>query len=253
MKTNNETTNLFKFEEDNTVPSTSRQIELTPELNRVAHQRAIELVKIVSAKDRPELHSKAQKMTEGNVTDCMNLINEVFDDETMKQDAYFLNVAGNDILDRLLESRRSDRSKTKAKGLTKNMSILLNYIAATYAEMMIRLVSGKSYKAPSDNEILVDEQDKDAITRKIKSLQSKKSRLSKIAQYDATARIELDQVNADIERLNALRGTAHVTTKQIIQDTDIDTLRKVLDMLDVNGMSPEQQVAYNMIKDKIAK
>ena len=250
---NNDLTQLFKFEEESAAKSANRQIEYTAQLNAVSHQRALDLLKIASQKDRTDLHPKAQKIMDGNVQDCMNLINEIYDDSKLASDAEFMKDAEDDVLDRLLESRRSDRSKTKAKGLNKNMTILVNYVAATYAEMLVRKVSGKQYNATVSNGIEVDENDKEAIGRKIKSLQSKKSRLSKVAQYDPEAKAELDQVVADIARLNELRGVAQVSTKQIIKDADIDTLRNVLGKLEGTELTPEQQEAYDLIKNIIAQ
>jgi Mg/Co/Ni transporter MgtE len=100
-----------------------------------------------------------------------------------------------------------------------------------YAELMIRDVTGKPYTGSTSSLSLdVDDlkEDRDKLDRKIKSLQSKKSRLTKIAQYDAEAAKELEQVVADIDRLNQFRGVSKTSAKVIVKDAGLDNVRAAL-------------------------
>ena len=85
----------------------------------------------------------------------------------------------------------------------------------------------------------------------MKSLQSKKSRLGKIAQYDADAKKELEETEAEIARLNALRPSVRVTTKTIIKDLGIDQLREVLKNIDPKSLPEDEQAKLLELMKKI--
>jgi hypothetical protein len=222
--------NPFVFEAEPSTESKSRQLELTPELVAKANTRAQELM--LSVTKQPELHELANRMVdEGNVNDLLELISIIYPSETIKSDAQFMVGADSKELDRMLESRRSDRSKSKKAGLRQSANNTKTYIASMYAELMIRDVTGKPYTGSTSSLSLdVDDlkEDRDKLDRKIKSLQSKKSRLTKIAQYDAEAAKELEQVVADIDRLNQFRGVSKTSAKVIVKDAGLDNVRAAL-------------------------
>lgn len=143
----------------------------------------------------------------------------------MIADSTFLADCTEEEFSKLLESRRSDRSKKLKAGATINVTNCSAYIGAMYAEMLIRIAWNKPYAAGS-NETMVDESDITSIQKKIKSLQSKKCRLKKTAEFVADDRIELEAVEAEIARLSEFRPT--ITTKQVIKSVDTETIREAL-------------------------
>lgn len=228
----------------NATTSESRKLDFTPVLINTANTRATELMSIVAKK--PELHILANKAIDnGEPQDLINLINAVFNDEKIREDAKILEGCDDNQLGRLLESRRSDRSKAKAKGPRSSVQVCRTYIATMYAELMIRSFWHKPYTGQLGSTMIdIDALagDQDAISRKVKSLQSKKSRLTKLAGYDAEAKAELKEVIDEIARLNELRPTVRTTSKVVVKDLSVDQLREVLHGIDPKLLPEEEQV-----------
>lgn len=244
--------NPFAFESNATTASQARRLELTPALIERSASRASEVIRTASA--NTELHSLANTMLEGNPQDLINLIKAVHNDETIKSDAQILAGADEDQLDRLLESRRSDRSKAKAKNIRKDMAACRTYIGSMYAELMIREITGNPYSGASIgaeydiNELAAD---KAALDRKIKSLQTKKCRLAKTAPYVPADQKALDEVEAEIDRLNALKPNARISAKTVVAAHNIDELRKTLSAIDTTGMSEDDAAKLIALMEKL--
>lgn len=230
----------------------TRKLDLTPALLSTSNARAVELRRTVS--EKPELYAQANKMMDGQVQDLIDLIETVFGSDKIQADAQVLAGAAEDQLSRLLESRRSDRSKAKSKGISTNNAACMTYISAMYAELMVRSAWNKPYQgstgsSQTDLEALKD--DREAITRKIKSLQSKKSRLSKVAKFDAEAQAELDAVEADILKLNQFRGTT-VTAKTVVKSTDVDAMREALELVRAETSDEEKLKQIDAVLARLA-
>lgn len=230
------TTNPFEMltAQPNDVATATRRLNHTVELNSRAAERATEAIKRASA--NPELHELANKMMAGDPADLLDLFEKTGIIANVEADAAVLDGADEDELKRLLESRRSDRSKCKKKGIGSSMLNCRNYVAAMYAELMVRQAMGKPYTgARGGAELNLDALagDQDAIVRKVKSLQSKKCRVKKLAEAGvAGASDELAEVEAEIERLNALRPMARVTTKSAVKSIKVDELREALSKIE---------------------
>ena len=242
-------TNPFEFEAvgNNSNPDTRKLIH-TEQLKNISNARAIELINAI--KSNPELHEPVkQMMADGDVAILLDIIGKTFSDEQFVEDSKFMIGASDDVLDRMLESRRSDRSKARAKGLKSDMNILVNWISSMYSELLIRTITGKAYNATQTTTDF-DSSDAEAIKRRIKSLQSKKSRLNQLAQYNPDAKIEFEAVETEIARLNALRGTTSVTGKTALKNASAEEIRQALALVDVNSLSDEQQ---KIMADLMAK
>lgn len=253
MKDNKTTNNPFQFEQSNTTSTESRRLDFTPALIDRSNQRASDLMMTVGKK--PELFDLANKAIDsGNPQDLIDLIGAVYDDEQIKSDSKILDGCDENQLSRLLESRRSDRSKAKKKNPRSNIQVCKTYISSMYAELLIREYWNKPYTGQAGSaEIDIDslKDDQDALSRKVKSLQSKKSRLGKIAQYDANARKELEDVEAEIARLNALRPTVRVSAKTIVKDIGVDQLREVLKGIDPATLPEDEQAKLLELMKKL--
>lgn len=243
--------NPFSFE-STIVATESRGLEFTPALVNLSNARALEIIQTVKNGSN-ELKNLGNQMMTGDTDSLISLINAVFDEPSQKIDAEMLGLASTDVLERMLESRRSDRSKTKAKGITTGMAVCLKYVATMYAELLIRIVLKKPYQ--STTEYSFDSSNKDVITRKIKSLQSKKSRLSKSAKYVPADALELKSIETEIARLNVMRGTTTskpVESKDVLADISIDKIRAMLLTVDTTQLSEEELERYNEISSRLA-
>lgn len=240
--------NPFDFSAEQSATSESRKLDLTPILIGTSNTRATELMQSVSKK--PELHVLANKAIDnGQPQDLIDLIKAVYDDETIQTDSKILEGADEDQLSRLLESRRSDRSKAKAKGPRSNITVCRTYISAMYAEMLIREYWQKPYAGTNAND--VNPEDLDAVISRIRSLQSKKSRLKKLAEYDQQARADLTEVEAEIERLNELRPTTRTVTKTVVKDLSSEQLRQLLKAINPDSLPKDEQAKLVDLMNKL--
>lgn len=236
MKNSTTTINPFEFAE--TAENKTRRLDYTPALQEKARARAVELIKTVGA-ERQDLADQANAMMDsGNPADLIALIEAVYDHDTIVADAAVLDGCPDDDLPKMLESQRSNRSKAKRAGLRAKLHNTVAYISAMYAELLIREKTGKVYNGTTTIELDMDAlaNDQEALKRKINSLASKKSRLSKVAQYDAAAKAELDQVEADLASLRALRPNP---VKTAVKSITADELRKALSLLNPDEVPAE--------------
>lgn len=197
--------------------ATGRTIPGSQELIAKCNELALDAIK--KAPEDPEIGKLAAAVQSGD-----HAALEAFVEKAIEiPDKSMLDGATEDELSRLLESRRSDRSKAKKSGLT-TLDSIRRYISAWIAELVIRAASGKAYKAPSSGQLGdFESTDRDEITKKIKSLQSKKCRLNQAYRTVVAAGIDspelskqIEEIEAEITRLNAMRGT---TPRVKITDT----------------------------------
>lgn len=236
----NETATINPFENlsatENTMTN-GRKLAYTDALNHTASERATEA--ITAASQNAELFPIANVMMDsGDPADLLRLFEKTGTLKQVASDAVLLAGCPEDDLKRMLESRRSDRSKCKKRGVRSSIVTCRAYVASFYAELVIRQAMGKPYTGRTG--IAASElntEDLNAINRRIKSLQSKKCRLNKLAKAgDAAAQNELDETVAEIERLQAFRPATSVTTVKSIK---VDELREALSKLSADEVPDE--------------
>lgn len=248
--TTTSSSNPFEFAANGTTPNQAHKLDYTPALISLSNSRAADLMIRVSK--TPDLHALANSAVDnGDVDDLIKLINAVYNSEVIDVDAEVLDGCDDDQLARLLESRRSDRSKAKAKGLRSSSAVCMTYISSMYAELLVRVKTGKPYSGTSSSVKDLDESDLKAVTARIKSLQSKQSRLNKLAQYDTDAADELKTVKAEIARLNALRPGTRVVTQTTIKDVNVDVIRNALKQVKLEDLDEEQVKQYEDLMAKL--
>jgi len=237
--------NPFDFASTTTTESNVRKLDHTAMLISTSRARAISVIKTV--KDGSlELKELANKMMiDGIPSDLISLINLTITEDDIKEDAKLLSTASEEELSRLLESRRSDRSKLKAKGLRTSLDVTTGYIAAMYAELLVREAWNKPYAAADTT--VFDSDDQDAIKKKIKSLQSKKCRLAKTAEYVPADKVELEATVEEINRLSALRPTGSITSKTIIKSEDAELIRAAIANMNIDELPADQQEAFKRL------
>lgn len=245
------TNNPFVFTSQDAASSGGRKLDFTPALIARANERASNLMMQVA--NNPELHELANRMIdEGQVTDLLELIDAVYKTDDITADAAVLDGADEDQLTRLLASRQSDRSKAKAKGLRQSAVTCTTYISAMYAELLVRVKLDRPYQAAGAPTAEIDTTDLEAIKRRVKSLQTKTCRLRKLAPYDETAALELEEAEAEITRLNSYRPSARVASKTTIADIEIDQLRKALELIDTASLEKDEAAKLEALRAKLA-
>jgi vacuolar-type H+-ATPase subunit I/STV1 len=197
-------------------------------------------MRAIGKADKETTTKMTDQIRSGKADDLINLIQSVISEDDIKSDSKFLADCTEDEFSKLLESRRSDRSKKLKDRPLSNVSTCTSYIGAMYAELLVRSAWNKPY-ASGTNEVQVDESDLDSVKRKIKSLQSKKCRLAKTAQYDENDQKELDAVNAEIARLSEFRPT--IVSKSVVKSVDVETIRAALQQVQ-HTLSAEQLDQY---------
>lgn len=230
-----EMVNPFVLGEATATVATGRTIPGASEL--IAQCNAIALEAIKKATASPEVGQLAAAMQTGGMPEL-----QAFVDGTCEiPSTEVISECSDEELSRMLESRRSDRSKAKKAGLT-SIDNIRRYLSAWIAELVIREATGKAYKAPGTTELgSFESTDYDTITRKIKSLQSKKCRLSAVLKYgpNATVEAEVQEIQTEIDRLNAMRGSKpRVKSTDNIKAMDLDSLRAA-----IGAMSDEEKAA----------
>lgn len=214
-----------------------RKLAYTDVLNTTANERASDA--IMQASKDPELYPVANAMMDsGDPTDLMTLFDKTGVLDHVAEDAAALQGCDEETLKRMLESRRSDRSKNKKKGVRSSIVVCRAYVAAFYAELVVREAMGRPYTGRVGiTASALDTDDLDAVNRRIKSLQSKKCRLNKLAAAgDDEAKNELDETIAEIERLQAFRPATSTT---VVKSIKVDELRAALSQLNQDEVPEE--------------
>ena len=237
---NKKATNPFEFGTNSTSKSNAKKLDMTPMIQAKSQSRATEMISAVS-KD-PALHDLANKVIdEGEPSDLIELFRIVFDQDQIKSDAAILIGCDADQLERQLKSRQSDRSKSKRKGLRSELSVFVTYVASMYAELMVREQLERPYSGQTstdDYDLDAIKEDQDLLGRKVRSLQSKASRLKELAKFKPEAKEELNAVKQEIARLNQFRTNVN-STVTVIKAVDINSIRDY-----VSGLSDEEQIAF---------
>lgn len=223
-----------------------KKLDHTPELMNTSNRRAHEA--LVAMPKKPELFATANTVLDnGTYPEAVNLLTQIIGQDVISEDAKFLNDATDEELSSLLESRRSDRSKTKAKGLRSNIQITEKFLSCVYAEMLVRIASGKEYNPDTATDVL-DEEDLIAVGKKIKSLQSKACRLRPLAKYDDDAQAQLDATDAEITRLSSLRPNTKTTS---VKSIPADELRAMLKEIDPAELPDDRRAQYEALIAKL--
>lgn len=195
-----------------------RSIPGAIELQQFSQTIANEIFASISKSTDAELIASIQPiLASGDYANTCELIGKFYDDATIADKTSFLKSCSSTELDRLLESRRSDRSKARKAGLAQNFP---RFLADVIAEKAIRLTSGKQYNQSGAGTTAIDVEalaaDQVALNKKIRSLQSRISVLRSKLQYapaDHPGHAEIARLQEQVRELQAHRvsTTSHKT------------------------------------------
>lgn len=251
-------------ESTSTNPFESRRLAHTPMLIEKATVRASEVYTAGTKLKGKELEAWTEAghamVNTPDYTTTLGFISTVVTPEVIAEDSKFMSDCTEEEFSSLLESRRSDRSKLKSKGFNDAKQVR-GFIAAVYAEMLVRQASGKAYAGDNQGSFdasiyIPTETDTDEVKaqkaelreRKIKSLQSKQSNLRGKTDKAET----LKEVMAQIAELKAQRpNNPNVSTKVVITDDALVALREFAATIDPASLTEEQIAQFELIKQKI--
>src|SRR5690606_16300481 len=197
------------FANSNTNQKVSRggnQLGSTANLTRISTDIAREILKRAEA-DAEKYQAKIVESQKSH--DVMDqLINEIYD---LKQvDIEFLKAESEEVLDRMIKSQQSKRSRAKSKEMTLDNYITM--LTGAVAENLLRIAANKPKSAGgggarrtsvryTDEELEMLANDPEALKRAIRNVQSKKSIYKSKADFDPESERwqELLEVEAELK------------------------------------------------------
>jgi hypothetical protein len=231
------------------VSNRGNQLGSTANLTRISTDIAREILKRAEA-DAEKYQAKIVESQKSH--DVMDqLINEIYDLTTV--DIEFLKAESEEVIDRMIKSQQSKRSRAKSKEMT-----FENYLAmltGAVAENLLRIAANKPKTAGgggarrssarySEEELEAFKHDPEALKRAIRNVQSKKSIYKSKADFDETSEKwqELLEVEA---QLKAIRDGQTAEAEKAIETTN--QLEEMLATVDLNDLKAAD--AKNMLEN----
>lgn len=211
----------------------------TAELTRLASNIATNIIKTMEA-NIEEFRPRIQKSTQ-DAKELDNIIDEL--GEINPDDANFLTELEEHIIDGMLKSQQSKRSRSKGKAMT-----LDNYrtlMTAAVAETIIRTVAGKpktyvGHRTTGGSVNYTIEQlealgaDQAALRKEIRNIQSKKSIMKSKADFDESDERWQALLKAEQQLKDMRVGSAPAQVVEV--DTTKNNLSEMLEGVDVSKL-----------------
>ena len=234
-------TNLKELFANNTNQKVSKggnQLGSTAELTRISTEIAREILKRAEA-DAEQYQAKIVESQKSH--DTMDaLINEIYD---LKQvDIEFLKAESEEVLDRMIKSQQSKRSRAKSKEMT--FENYLTMLTGAVAENLLRIAVNKPKSAGgggarrgtvsySEEELEAFKHDPEALKRAIRNVQSKKSIYKSKADFDPESE-RWQELLATEEQLKAIRDGQTIEAEKAIEKTN--QLEEMLATVDISSL-----------------
>ena len=220
-------TNLKElFANNNTnqkVTNRGNQLSSTAELTRISADIAREILKRAEADAEKYQQLILDSQKSHDVMD--RLINELYDLSTV--DIEFLKAESEEVLDRMIKSQQSKRSRAKSKEMTLDNYITM--LTGAVAENLLRIAANKPKTAGggarrgtvryTEEELEAFKNDPEALKKAIRNIQSKKSIYKSKADFDPESERwqELLEVEA---QLKAIRDGQTAEAEKAIEKTN---------------------------------
>lgn len=215
---------LFANNNTTEVSSRGNQLDSTATLTRISTDIAREILKTAEA----DAEQFADKIIESQQShDAMDaLINEIYN--LNEVDVDFLKEETEDVLDRMIKSQQSKRSRAKSKEMT--IDNYLTMMTGAVAENLLRIVANKPKSAGgggarrgsvrySEEELEIFANDPEALKRAIRNVQSKKSIAKSKADFDPESERWQELLEVEAE-LKAIRDGQTVEAEKAVETTN---------------------------------
>jgi hypothetical protein len=234
------------------VTNRGNQLGSTANLTRISTDIAREILKIAEA----DAGQFADKIIESQQShDAMDaLINEIYD--LNQVDIEFLKAESEEVLDRMIKSQQSKRSRAKSKEMTLDNYITM--LTGAVAENLLRIAANKPKSAGgggarrgtvtySEEELEAFKNDPEALKRAIRNVQSKKSIDKSKADWDPESKRWQELLKTE-EQLKAIRDGQ---TKKAIEKTS--QLEEMLASVDTKDLkAADAKAMLDSIKQMLA-
>lgn len=238
-----------------TIRGGGSQLSGTAELTRISADIAREILKRAEADAEKYQQVILDSQKSHDVMD--QLINEIYN--LNEVDIGFLKDESEEVLDRMIKSQQSKRSRAKSKEMTLDNYITM--LTGAVAENLLRIAANKPKSAGgggarrgsarySDEELEIFANDPEALKRAIRNVQSKKSIYKSKADFDPESERwqELLEVEA---QLKALRGGQTIEAERAIEKTQ--SLEEMLATVDPKDLkATEAKDMLESIKQMLA-
>jgi hypothetical protein len=222
------------------VTNRGNQLGSTANLTRISADIAREILKTVGADAEKYQQVILDSQKSHDVMD--QLINEICDLTTVDID--FLKAESEEVLDRMIKSQQSKRSRAKSKEMT-----FENYLAmltGAVAENLLRLAANKPKTAGgggarrtsvaySEEELEAFKNDPEALKRALRNVQSKKSIYKSKADFDPKSE-RWQELLAVEAQLKAIRDGQTIEAEKAIEKTNqLEEMLATVDLKDLKA------------------
>jgi len=231
------------------VSNRSNQLGSTAELTRISTDIARESLKRAEADAEKYQQLILDSQKSHDVMD--QLINEIYD---LKQvDIEFLKAESEEVLDRMIKSQQSKRSRAKSKEMT--FENYLTMLTGAVAENLLRIAANKPKTAGgggarrrtvtySEEELEAFKNDPEALRKALRNVQSKKSIYKSKADFDPESERWQELIMVE-EQLKAIRDGQTIEAEKAIEKTNM--LEEMLATVDLNDLKAAD--AKNMLEN----
>ena len=214
---------LFTSNVNQKVSNGGNQLGSTANLTRISTDIAREILKRAEA-DAEKYQAKIVESQQSH--DVMDqLINDTYDLTSV--DIEFLKAESEEVLDRMIKSQQSKRSRAKSKEMTLDNYITM--LTGAVAENLLRIAANKPKSAGgggarrgtvtySEEELEAFKNDPEALKRAIRNVQSKKSIDKSKADWDPESERWQELLKTE-EQLKAIRDGQTVEAEKAIEKT----------------------------------
>ena len=237
------------------VTNRSNQLSSTAELTRISADIAREILRQAEADTEKYQTKIVESMQSHNAMDA--LINEIYDLTTVNIE--FLKAESEEVLDRMIKSQQSKRSRAKSKEMT--LENYLTMLTGAVAENLLRIAANKPKSAGgggarrgtvryTDEELEMLANDPEALKKAIRNIQSKKSIYKAKADFDPESE-RWKELLAVEEQLKAIRDGQSAEAEKAIEKTQL--LEEMLATVDPNDLkATDAKEMLNSIKQMLA-
>ena len=229
------------------VTNRGNQLDNTANLTRIATDIAREILKRAEA-DAEKYQTKIVESQKSH--DVMDqLINEIYD---LKQvDIEFLKAESEEVLDRMIKSQQSKRSRAKSKEMT--FENYLTMLTGAVAENLLRIAANKPKSAGgggarrgtvrySEEELEAFKNDPEALRRALRNVQSKKSIYKSKADFDPESERWQELITVE-EQLKAIRDGQTIEAEKAIEKTNqLEEMLATIDTKDLKAAEAKEML-----------
>lgn len=215
---------LFANNKNQEVSNRGNQLDNTANLTRLATEAARDILKAAEADTERFQQMIIDSQKSHDIMD--ELIQATYNLTAV--DTSFLKDESEEVLDRMIKSQQSKRSRAKSKEMTFDNYITM--LTGAVAENLLRIVANKPKSAGgggakrgtvsyTDEELEVFANDPEALKKAIRNVQSKKSIDKSKADWDPESERWLELLEAE-EQLKAIRDGQTVEAEKAIEKTN---------------------------------